>query len=92
MQSFCRPLAAGEDEFLGQLVNQPPELQNVPTGHCSHGPPAGPENPSLHLQSSTQTLPASELLFPAQLNKYPLEQKVSAGHSKQGPPAGPENP
>eukprot|EP00961_Rhodomonas_salina_P139676 1879781-Rhodomonas_salina.2 len=32
----------------------------VPTSQATHEPPSGPENPALHIQSSSSSLPASE--------------------------------
>eukprot|EP00961_Rhodomonas_salina_P228329 3086242-Rhodomonas_salina.1 len=66
--------------------------QNVLAAHGSQGPPAGPENPSLHMQSVALLLSAGALESPAQALRSPLEQNVSAGHGAHGPPAGPENP
>eukprot|EP00961_Rhodomonas_salina_P050962 683802-Rhodomonas_salina.1 len=61
-QSVTSSLPAAEIELSGQLVRHPPQ-QNVSAGHCSHSPPAGPENPLLQMQSACSELPGSELLL-----------------------------
>ena len=39
----------------------------MPAAHCTQGPPLGPDDPELHVQSSTESLPDGECVRLGQL-------------------------
>eukprot|EP00961_Rhodomonas_salina_P128889 1736590-Rhodomonas_salina.1 len=92
MQSVASSLSAGALEFPEHDVRLPPE-QNVSAGHCEHGPPAGPENPSLQIQSVPIELCFEELLLLGHLFvSLPPGHQYPSAHCVHSLPSGPEYP
>ena len=44
-------------------MSVPDAILNFPAAHCKQGPPLGPVDPALHVQSVTDVLPGTELEF-----------------------------
>ena len=44
-------------------MSVPDAILNFPAAHCKQGPPLGPVDPALHVQSVTDVLPGTEFEF-----------------------------
>jgi hypothetical protein len=75
-------LPAGETELDGQALHRPDPVTVLyfPATHATHGPPAGPENPALHVQFAKEffkvALSAGELEFVGQVVHVEVEATI----------------
>ena len=80
-----------------QLVHMsvPDAILNFPAAHCKLGPPLGPVDPALHVQSVTDVLPGAEFELGAHVKQLdapaelyvPTEQRVQSSSASWLPAA-----
>ena len=66
-------------------MSVPDAILNFPAAHCKQGPPLGPVEPALHVQSVTDVLPGTEFEFGGHAKQLdaPAELYVPTEHRVQ---------